>query len=79
MLPFHRRFPLFALIAAASFASLSTPWAHSQVASWVAPISGFYETGANWDPVGVPDVTDTVVFGVSGAYDIGLTGAHGAA
>lgn len=69
----------FVVMAIASMAVCSGLQAHAQVASWAAPINGFYDDAANWDPVGVPEATDAVVVAQSGDYVIGIPGAHGAA
>lgn len=74
----RHRHALLALLVIAYLAARYTPPAVAQVASWVNPSSGFYDTPSNWNPASVPAATDTLVFAQSGAYDVGLTGTHGA-
>lgn len=76
----HASIRLAALFSTLALLAVSNPpQAHAQIAAWAAPNSGFFDTPGNWNPATVPTSNDTLVFSQTGSYDIGLTGAHGAA
>ena len=43
-------------------AALFSPVTNAQVKTWLIPGDGFFETGTNWSPGGVPDADDTIRF-----------------
>ena len=63
--------PLLLLIL---FGIVDVSRSNAQIASWVNPDGGFYETVGNWAPVGVPDEANTIIFSQPSVYSVSLFG-----
>jgi autotransporter-associated beta strand protein len=66
---------LIALLIGAGLTFLFTTFAQAGSATWVLdPISGDWNTAANWTPMGVPNgPTDTATFGLSNTTDVSIS------
>ncbi|MCO6043892.1 hypothetical protein NG895_08225 [Aeoliella sp. ICT_H6.2] len=65
------------LLLGATLVSVWLPSAtHGQNSSWVQPLGGLYEDPGNWVPGTEPPITNNLIIGVAGAYNIGLASSH---